>query len=145
MNTVTDSCLSSASIIEKSNTINISIELSNLESIKRNEKTLKNLRMNYESERLKTFNNWPLVFISVWDLAKNGLYYTGIGDRVKCNYCHIILCEWEPNDNVEADHKKHSPRCPFYSGKVFNIPIKKTENTIKFHPCFGHDYCLSNI
>ena len=41
----------------------------------------------YESERLKTFERWPLSYIRPADLANAGFVYTGRGDCVRCVYC----------------------------------------------------------
>ena len=41
----------------------------------------------YESERLKTFDRWPLSYIRPADLANAGFVYTGRGDCVRCVFC----------------------------------------------------------
>lgn len=40
-----------------------------------------------ESNRLKTFAKWPVVFISPRALAKSGFVYTGSRDCVRCVFC----------------------------------------------------------
>lgn len=125
-NTVPDCSLSmSENSNSKSNDIDIHVDITDIKSIEKAEKTLKNLKMNYEVKRLETFYNWPLQFISVLELAKNGFYFTGKGDLVKCNYCHVTMGHWTGSDNIESEHKRHSPRCSFINGNVFNIPIEK--------------------
>lgn len=70
-----------------------------------------------ESERLKTFSSieWPHSrdIISVKNLAKSGLFYTGVMDYVKCVFCGLVLHKWMPNDNPVLDHVKYKPTCPF--------------------------------
>ena len=82
------------------------------------------LPMHKESNRLKTFKNWPLKYICEKELAKNGFFYIGDGDRVLCNFCKIGLEQWETTDIVEQEHQKWSPKCPFLLGhQTNNVPI----------------------
>ena len=47
-------------------------------------------------------------------MAKSGLFYTGVGDRVICFYCGIRLIKWQQGDNAFTDeHEKYSPDCGF--------------------------------
>lgn len=123
MGDVTDSLLKTSGI--STNSIALNLELANLESIIRTEKAIKTLKMNYESQRLESFKYWPIPFISINDLVKNGFYYTGLGDLVCCNYCQITLAQWKVGDVIENDHKKYSPRCPWFIGNVYNVPMKR--------------------
>ncbi|QKE44583.1 putative inhibitor of apoptosis protein [Yalta virus] len=79
-----------------------------------------------ETDRLATFENWPLSYIDKHIMAKTGLYYLGpeYGDRVKCFVCSIEIYNWEENDDPLNEHKKHSPQCRLISGlPTLNIPI----------------------
>ena len=46
-------------------------------------------------------------------MIESGFYKTGCGDRVTCFHCGITLCNWEHADNVDMEHKKHSPECKY--------------------------------
>ncbi|AAG02727.1 inhibitor of apoptosis protein [Betaentomopoxvirus amoorei] len=66
-----------------------------------------------ESERLQTFENWPINFITPESFASNGFYYIGENDTVKCVYCGVQINKWVEGDKPEIDHKKFSPNCSF--------------------------------
>lgn len=71
-----------------------------------------------ESERLLTFKNtytWPHdeYYVSVKEMAKCGMYYTGIEDNVKCAFCDVLLHKWERGDKPIIEHFKYNPKCPF--------------------------------
>lgn len=67
----------------------------------------------YGQYRLETFSNWPQTAkVDKSELARNGFYYLGEEDRVKCVFCNVILRKWESGDVVSAEHKKHAPQCP---------------------------------
>ncbi|RWS11067.1 apoptosis 2 inhibitor-like protein [Dinothrombium tinctorium] len=51
-------------------------------------------KMMFESERLATFKNWSIDFISKEDLAKAGFYFLNDSDRVKCHYCKGVIYKW---------------------------------------------------
>lgn len=69
--------------------------------------------MHREDERLKTFTNWPISFITPEQLAQNGFYYLGRGDEVRCAYCKVEIMRWVEGDDPAKDHKKWAPQCPF--------------------------------
>ena len=46
-------------------------------------------------------------------MIESEFYCTGCGDRVTCFHCGITLCNWEHADNVDMEHKKHSPECKY--------------------------------
>ena len=74
-----------------------------------------NLMMAPIQKQANTFvNKWPnqLTQHPVQMIA-SGFYYTGYGDRVTCFHCGIILHNWEQADDVDLEHKKHSPDCKF--------------------------------
>jgi hypothetical protein len=64
-------------------------------------------------KRLISFKNWTKTYVSIDDLAKSGLFYLGIDDRVKCFSCGTVLDQWEEGDIPMTEHKKFSPQCPF--------------------------------
>ena len=66
------------------------------------------------SERLNTFNSWPLFHHpEAQELAQGGFYYTGFGDRVQCFYCGLLLKDWTKTDVVVDEHFRHNPKCYF--------------------------------
>lgn len=68
--------------------------------------------MNSEEKRLQTFKNWPLDYIDKYILAKTGMYYTKIRDKVKCNFCQVEIENWQEEDNPILEHMKWSLNCP---------------------------------
>lgn len=69
-----------------------------------------------ESERLKTYEGWPLNFIRPEDLARAGFVYLKTEDRVQCVFCKGIVSQWEREDVPLQEHSRHFPRCPFIKG-----------------------------
>ncbi|KAI8792460.1 Baculoviral IAP repeat-containing protein 7-B [Biomphalaria glabrata] len=64
--------------------------------------------------RLESFNGWGYGnILNPETLTTSGLYYTGVSDCVRCFQCDIGLKSWKQGDDVIAEHKKHSPTCPF--------------------------------
>lgn len=69
-----------------------------------------------ESERLATFQGrWPhrWFYASTDEMAKCGLYFTGINDNVECAFCTVMLHSWQIGDVPTKEHSKYSPKCPF--------------------------------
>ncbi|KAI8421759.1 hypothetical protein MSG28_009723 [Choristoneura fumiferana] len=89
-----------------------------------------------EDIRLKTFDKWPLTFLSPQTLARNGFYYLGRGDEVRCAFCKVEIMRWEEGDDPAKDHQRWAPQCPFLRkhGVTGNVPIDPAE-------AVGHDEC----
>lgn len=86
---------------------------------------------NFEDVRLASFDNWPVPFISKNALAKTGFYFLQDGDRVKCNFCKIIVQRWENGDDPIEEHMKWSPSCPLLKRRnTQNVPLKDLNNTV---------------
>ena len=85
-----------------------------------------------EKKRLDTFKGkWLTSYhVTATDLARNGFYYLGPHDKVKCVFCLRTLRGWDPGDNVEEEHRRHYPNCPFVNGETIaqNIPMNYTED-----------------
>ena len=65
-------------------------------------------------ERLKTFEDWPRYMRPTPEqLARAGFYYTGIGDKVICFNCKVILKNWKPSDDAWREHVKWHPTCAY--------------------------------
>lgn len=82
-------------------------------------------RMASEEARLLTYGNWNnFCPVTPGQLAKAGFFYTNSDDRVQCAFCHGVLRNWEPNDDVMYEHRTHFPKCHFaHHQNVGNIPI----------------------
>lgn len=78
--------------------------------------------LKFEFQRLRTFDSWVNPHVNGRDLAEAGLFFTGVGDCVKCAFCSNILKQWERGDVPFNEHKKHFPKCPFVLGNVGNRP-----------------------
>lgn len=95
--------------------------------------------MRREDERLKTFIGWPVVFLLPESLARNGFYYLGRGDEVRCAFCKVEIMKWVAGDDPAKDHQRWAPQCPFLrrqadSGNVPREPVSAPAPV-------GHDEC----
>lgn len=85
---------------------------------------------NSEYERLKTFEGWPVTFISASAMAAAGFYYLKVADRVRCAFCGVEVGCWVEGDDPMQDHQRWSPSCRFVrklpSG---NIPLPSTNSS----------------
>ena len=80
--------------------------------------------LKFEQERLETFIDWPLEYLSPADLAQNGFYYLRTADHCACVFCRGIVGNWDEGDIPREEHCRHFPRCPFIKGQaVGNIPL----------------------
>lgn len=76
------------------------------------EETLPATDLKIIENRLQTYSNWPLDFITPEQLAQAGFYYLNIADQVKCAFCGGIIGQWEVNDQPLLEHRKFFPDCP---------------------------------
>jgi baculoviral IAP repeat-containing protein 7/8 len=92
-----------------------------------------------EEERLKTFKNWPLSFLSPQVLARNGFYYLGRGDEVRCAFCKVEIMRWNEGEDPAVDHQRWAPQCPFLKSYATtgNVPMNGSM------PSPGRDECGS--
>lgn len=75
-----------------------------------------------ESERIDSFKNWPLTFISPIDLSRAGFYYLRVKDIVRCAYCGIEIGHWEREDIPINEHYKFNPKCVFLTcADIFKV------------------------
>ena len=76
-----------------------------------------------ERYRRRTFDAWPVDFISPDDLARAGFFSLNDGDKAQCIFCRGIVGGWELGDVPMTEHSRHFPQCPFVRGcEVGNIP-----------------------
>jgi len=86
----------------------------------------------YESERLKTFDAWPISFIRPADLANAGFVYTGRGDCVRCVFCREHVGDWDEDDFPHTEHRALFPHCPFVRGlDVGNVAVSAENRGIQ--------------
>eukprot|EP00053_Salpingoeca_punica_P007581 m.69031 g.69031 ORF g.69031 m.69031 type:complete len:501 (+) comp14221_c0_seq1:146-1648(+) len=92
--------------------------------------------MSLEINRLISFMSWPhtgFKYATPSRLAAAGFYRPPEAlsnkndDRTLCFDCRISLLAWEPGDEPWAEHKRHSPNCPFVRGKgVRNVSMRQS-------------------
>ncbi|XP_024086281.1 baculoviral IAP repeat-containing protein 7-A isoform X2 [Cimex lectularius] len=100
--------------------------------------------MRHEAERLKTFEQWPVTFITPRAMTSAGFYYLKREDLVKCAFCGVEVGRWVPGDDPMADHKKWSPGCRFVKEiNVGNVPISEETNMNNIETDRGYDTCGS--
>lgn len=81
-----------------------------------------------ESERLKTFDSWPVKFLKSSKMASAGFYYLKRGDKVRCAFCGIEIGSWKPGDDPMNCHAKWAGHCLFVNKQpVGNIPLRTNE------------------
>lgn len=82
--------------------------------------------LNIEANRLKTFENWHVLFVDKHQLALLGFYYYGPSDLVKCYFCGVEIGMWEEGDDVLTDHMRWSPSCSLIRrNETNNVPINE--------------------
>lgn len=82
--------------------------------------------MNYESNRLNTFYNWPAdAPVDPIRIAKAGFFYTRDGTEVQCFSCGGKISRWNYGDQVMWRHRRLDPNCPFVVNPRIsgNVPL----------------------
>ena len=75
-----------------------------------------NVFMSKYSDRLKSFKKWPKQLRqSPEELALSGFYYRSEADHVYCFSCGVGIYNWEANDNVNFEHRRHALSCKYLS------------------------------
>ncbi|KAH8371726.1 hypothetical protein KR093_008727, partial [Drosophila rubida] len=97
-----------------------------------------------EDERLRTFDNWPVLFLDKKDLALTGMFYTNQEDKVKCYFCEVEIGRWERDDHPVLEHQRWSPNCPLLRRRTTNnVPIN-ADALERILPPISYDICGSN-
>ncbi|XP_041369490.1 baculoviral IAP repeat-containing protein 7-A-like [Gigantopelta aegis] len=67
------------------------------------------------TKRLDSFRHWTAVFPhqSPQHMAKEGFFFLGTLDRVRCFYCGITLRDWDEEDDPYEAHLEWSEDCNF--------------------------------
>ncbi|XP_077295166.1 death-associated inhibitor of apoptosis 1-like isoform X1 [Arctopsyche grandis] len=98
-----------------------------------------------EADRLATLEHWPVAYLDKSRIARTGLYYFGVGDKVRCYSCNLELGEWEEGDDPAVDHERCMPLCKFLRGEAHNIPLfvsnSATTSNNSAPPPVGQDVC----
>lgn len=82
--------------------------------------------MNYETNRLNTFTDWPSSApVDPIRIAKAGFFYTGEGTEVKCFCCSSKISQWNYGDQVMWRHRQMQPTCVFVTNPELsgNVPL----------------------
>ena len=85
-------------------------------------------RMHLLSERTDSFEHWPPQMKQQPDvLARDGFFFTQIGDIVKCFSCRIQLGRWKADQSVRSSHeaalKLKGKHCPYLSEQKFYLEL----------------------
>lgn len=72
--------------------------------------TSNSIDFSVEENRIKSFEQWTGLIHKNF-LAKNGFFYLGYNDAVKCHSCNLQLQEWDVNDNPDYIHRLLSKNC----------------------------------
>ena len=83
--------------------------------------------MNIHYLRLSTFTNWPQdAAVGSVLLAKDGFFYTGRADRVKCFSCDVIIGGWQHGDSPLEKHRRARANCAFVNNENHgNVPMRE--------------------
>uniref|UniRef100_T1HCP5 RING-type domain-containing protein n=1 Tax=Rhodnius prolixus TaxID=13249 RepID=T1HCP5_RHOPR len=91
---------------------------------------VQNINLYKESERLKTFDQWPVEFMPRHKMAEAGFYYLKKDDIVRCVFCGVEIGKWVPGDDPMVDHMKWSPQCRFVRKlPVGNVPLSDDQES----------------
>lgn len=87
-----------------------------------------NLDLNFENDRLKSFETWTVNFQDKNLMAKTGLFFEKQPDTTRCHFCTLKITEWEPQDDPVKIHYDANPNCPlFRRERTANVPIDEAE------------------
>ncbi|CAF4504251.1 unnamed protein product [Rotaria sp. Silwood2] len=78
-----------------------------------------NKRMKKIQGRLK-----PSSIYSIQDMLLAGFRYTGDGDTVHCDQCHLEVAGWTEDMVPNIVHAERNPNCPFVCSKLLNSFLK---------------------
>ena len=83
-------------------------------------------QLRVEENRRRTYYHygWSARFSNADDLAKDGFYYTGIDNQIKCIFCDMLYYSSFLEDIYWFEHRLRIPRCPHVFGSPCgNIPL----------------------
>lgn len=81
-------------------------------------------KFNYEKCRLESFWFWPVPYVNVQTLAKNGFYFVKEDAKVMCQFCNLLIGDWPADKTIEQIHQSNAPYCPYIKGEqTDNVPL----------------------
>ena len=102
-------------------------------------------QLHKEKERLHTFKNWSVKFISPEELARSGFFYCGYNcnqiELVKCFFCHVRLGNWDCDDDVVVEHLRWSQTCPLLRRHYTNNEPIDQEKFEQILPPYSYNVC----
>ncbi|XP_022192307.2 death-associated inhibitor of apoptosis 1-like [Nilaparvata lugens] len=120
--------LTSNDILDEFTNLNLNHNLGEVINLKR------------EIERLNTFKDWRVPFLSATQMAEAGFYFTKRGDIVRCVFCDIEMGNWVEGDDPTINHR----HCPFIKKlPVGNVPLVSGESC-GYSDYSGYDTCGNN-
>jgi len=106
---------------------------------------ISNYDLTKEKDRIASFteNGFCNQKIDFRDLALVGFFFFRRPDLVKCEFCQIVIGNFERGDIVIEEHLKHSPNCPLLTKRraTANIPIDKKLFQESLPPISKNDVC----
>jgi thymidine kinase len=102
--------------------------------------------MHNELKRLATYTCYPKTIPSPEELARDGFYYLGVSDHVKCASCSLVVHSWEESDIPAMIHRNFSPACDMLHPKQ-KLLLNTAEhtyfvNTLSLIACEWKDHFL---
>ncbi|CAD7082243.1 unnamed protein product [Hermetia illucens] len=82
-------------------------------------------KYNSELERLKSFQSgWHMEKYDCQLLACMGMYYTGVGESVQCQFCNVRIDRFEEDEGLVETHMAYSDGCPLLECEFTpNVPL----------------------
>lgn len=75
-------------------------------------------------------------------MAKTGFFFIGPYDEIKCNFCNVVIRNWEVGDNEVTEHIRWSPNCPLLKRRTTpNVAIQSSHELDRLLPPTGYDTC----
>jgi Inhibitor of Apoptosis domain len=103
----------------------------------------------FEAHRLYSLlvSTWRNKNISIYDLAKNGFYFTGQDDNCRCVFCKLEVRGWEQGDTAETEHRRWNPRCAFLqpNNQTGNKAIGEEQTDEVGHDHISNPFVRTNI
>lgn len=95
-------------------------------------KSVVNMNMARLGRRIDSFQFWPMLMKDLINkLVDAGFFYCGIGDRVQCFYCGIVLHDWNLTDEPWEEHAYIGDKCGYLNAKKDKDFIKYAQEKLK--------------
>uniref|UniRef100_T1JKE4 Uncharacterized protein n=1 Tax=Strigamia maritima TaxID=126957 RepID=T1JKE4_STRMM len=90
-------------------------------------------------DRLGTFKNWPIDFVSPRSLARAGFIYLDESDTVECVFCEGRIARWVKGDKPMIEHYRFSPYCPLMRIVFEDCDPEDMLTVMQFRDCGGNE------